>query len=121
MSVLTAPIRYVKKTILLKKAGFKALKAAKLAKIQTVGKIAANLKKGPLILPIKVAVPAKSIAAAKATFKAPLIGSAITGALTAPFSGVLSSVSSLPILSSFAGLGKSKPVQEVVAPAPIYR
>lgn len=57
LSALTAPFRVAKKKIALKIAGFKALKALKLAKIAKTAAILKTLKKGPIIIPVPIAVP----------------------------------------------------------------
>lgn len=63
LSILTAPFRVVKKTIALKVAGWKLAKALKAAKIAKAAALLTNLKKGPIFVPIKVAVPSKDLKA----------------------------------------------------------
>lgn len=59
--MITAPIRVAKKTLALKVAGAKAIKAVKVAKVAKSASFLTKLKKSPLILPVKVAVPVKSL------------------------------------------------------------
>lgn len=50
-----------KRTFALKVGAVKAAKAIKIAKLAKAAKILANLKKGPIILPVPVAVPVKHL------------------------------------------------------------
>lgn len=148
LSILTAPIRVAKKAIGIKIAGVKALKVAKAAKLAKVGQVVANLKKSPIILPVKVAVPFP-VPIKKGPLKAAAVAglglggaaglglggaaglglggaaalkpaAAAVGALTAPLKGIFAgATSALTSLGGIVSRPLAVPAPNVVLPAPI--
>lgn len=109
---MTAPFRVLKKTIALKKAGMKAAKALKIAKLVAAVQIVKNLKKSPIILPVPVAIPAKDLelVGAKAGLGAG-VGAGLGAGLPA------ASGAALPSFSAGAATSSLNPLSGVISGA----
>ncbi|XP_031633301.1 uncharacterized protein LOC116347046 [Contarinia nasturtii] len=139
VSAITAPFRTFKKAKVLKVVALKKLAALKAAKLAKTAIILKNLKKGPIILPVPVAVPQKSLPAVQPAalpafttlssfnLPAPSLSDSlapIQGFISGAQKAIQTAGSGIPFISQLTksfGSAEVKKDAPVVAPAPVYR